>query len=780
MRAHFRFIAVLVGTVIVLYSPVLLHAHWGLFDDASLILQPSRRLMDDPSTISYILGGQLRMGIYYWVTLIWRLFPENPTGFFATNCLLISVAITLLYATCYRLTGKARLSCLTSAAVLASPSLFEVIYTLDKQEVYFPFLFSSVIFAHLLSAKCKLKLLPMLAMIAALCSTCCYLSKETGVILCLFSGALLFFNLLFANSKRLEVLLRNGIVFLATLGPLLVLKLLVFPPTTDSYVVMTFNIDKLIAKTWQYAVVVPDFFLVLTYACASCALMSFSKKAQRDELWCAFLALLLSSIVATAALISFDTFAGVLLYIWLPIYFLLLPCLAYSLHTLPQALGAGVRVNRVFVSTFLLLLLSQLPTRILQAQFQFSMDALTSALSKHLSKLTVQSKTPVVCAMPTYTVGENEVPEQIETHVRSILQKNYYENKSEKTSRQKFTMLNFLSPDCENEHQQGDQSDIYRLAQFRGRALPYTNECPLNYVGWTGFQILNGASPFQTWVKRPYGKDDLLIVPYGELAPNTILYRGAAIFTQPWKLKLLNFPQLTFEDVGHVERKLTNLIGHRKTIGWRTLRVKEAEPVALCTSTDGWLKSGAKVFYQRNASKPILQILINQPSALILKQTDADEEVITSVKRNGHNLIDLPLKSHSDTGTLQLRSLSDDQRLHVDKANYVAQREETKTPLITTVADGWLSNNGVIVYSAKEVNKNLCISTLRPYAPITIVGKDKNYDLNVDQGKATIALIDGKALSNGLFYLRARSSKPLIAKNDGRQVVIHCDSYWVE
>ncbi len=675
MRQHLTYVAGLIGVTLLLFSPVLLHAHWGLFDDPSLILQSSRRLMDDPSTISYILAAQLRMGIYYWVTVLWRLFPENPTGFFATNCVLISGALAMLYCICYKLTCNARISALSSATVLASPSLFEVIYTLDKQEVYFPFLFTSVILLHLLASKCKLNTLPLLAIGSALCATGAYLSKETSIVLSLFSTTLLLINLICASGNRLNILTRFGVMFAATVAPLIVLKLIIFPTLSDHYVVMTFDVQKLLTKTWQYASVVPDFFLILLYTTFSATGLTASKTFNKqNECWSAFVSLLLAALVSTAALISFDTFAGALMYIWLPIYFFLAPCLAFAITNVPQAIKAGAQFNKAFIGVLLLLLLSQIPTRFLQAQFQFSFDAMTSELAQKLSTITKASDTQIVCAMPTYSVGETEIPEQIETHVRSILQNRYYETKSEKTSGQKFTMLNYLSPDCENIHDAADPPNTFKLTEFRGHALSYTNECPPHYVGWTGFQILNGATPFQQWVKRKFGKDDLLLVPYGEVTPDAIQYRGTGIFAHPWKLKLLNFPQATFEDVGHVERKLTNLVGHRQTMGWRILKLTSAEPVSFTTSTDGWLKGDAKIFYQYDSARPLLKITSNQPTpkALVVNQSGSEPETLSPIEDHNSAILEIPLKACKTMGTMRIHALEGDSRLHIDSAQYVS------------------------------------------------------------------------------------------------------------
>ncbi|HEY9731619.1 MAG TPA: hypothetical protein V6C89_06890 [Drouetiella sp.] len=672
MRQHLIFVASLIGATVLLFSPVLLHAHWGLFDDPSLILQSSRRLMDDPSTISYILWAQMRMGIFYWVTVLWRLFPENPTGYFATNCLLISSALIMLYGIAYKLTGNAKVSALSTATVLASPSLFEVIYTLDKQEVYFPFLFSAVVLLHLIASKCKPLIVPLLAVVSGLCATGAYLSKETSIILSIFSGTLMLTSLIFAaKGRRMSVLARYGTMFAATVAPLLILKLAIFPTISDKYVVMTFDVQKLIAKSWQYIRVVPDFFtaLLFTTGCGICLTLNKSI-SKSDSSWSGFIALLVAALASTAALISFDTFAGVLMYIWLPIYFFLAPCLAYSIAKLPVAITSGKTISKIFVIGFTLLLISQIPTRFLQAQFQFSFDAITSDLAKKLSDFARDSKEPIVCAMPTYSVGETEIPEQIETHVRSILHNRYYETKSEKTSGQKFTMLNFLSPICENVHAAGDLPNVYRLAEFRGHSLTYTNECAPGYVGWTGFQILNGATPFQQWVKRPFGAGDLLIVPYGEVTPDAIQYRGTGIFAHPWKLKLLNFPQLTLEDVGHVERKLTNLIGHRQTMGWRILRVKSAEPVTFETTTDGWLKDGGKTFYERTDAKPVLKITSMQPGPESLTiDEENDRKTIRAEHENDATIIEIPLTANH--GLMKLHVPENKARLHIDKAEYV-------------------------------------------------------------------------------------------------------------
>lgn len=777
-QRHLINIAVLIGVTLLLFLPVLLHAHWGTFDDPSLILQSCRRLIDKPETINYILAAQMRMGIFYWVTLIWRLFPENPTGYFAVNFSLISSALCMLYAICFRLTRNASVSLLSTALVLTSPSLFEVIYTLDKQEVYFPFLFTAVILLHLMAIKASPAKLVALAAASMICATGAYLSKETSVILCLVSATLLATNLMFKRDESVKAARRLSVMFVATAAPLLFLKFAIFPTISDKYVVMTFDAIKLLNKTWQYALVVPDFFLTLGFTtCGAIYLLANRTFAKRNEFFCGFLTLLLASLASTAALISFDTFSGVLVYIWLPIYFLLAPCLAFCLNNLPKASPAARKTSTAFAIVLIALLFSQIPTRFLQAQFQFSFDALSSELAQKLSELTRASSTPVICAMPTYSVGETEIPEQIETKVRSSLLPRYYETQTENTSGQQFTMLNYLSPDCDNALAPGDQPGTFKLANFRGKSLSFKNQCNADYVGWTGFQILNGATPFQEWVRRPFGENALLIVPYGEVTPDTVLYRGAGIFAHPWQMKTLNFPQFSLEDVGHVERKLTNLLGHRQTMGWRILKIVDAQPVALNTSTDGWLKGDAKVFYRHEEEEPYLNLISKQqtPQALLLKQTDAQDEVIIPRALKEGFIIALPLKSKGSKGTLTVEALDGGGRIHVDKADYVKDAQPVVFPHLSLTEDGWLLNNALIVYKSTQEGGVITIRTKQPHAEITVSGERTKYPLEFLDQAARVTLKDGKLLKNGFKFLKLTSEKPLVLNQDSRPLLIHVD-----
>ena len=672
--------AALVGLTILLYLPVLLHSHWGTFDDGSLIVQSSRRLIDHPESITDQLNGGLRLGIFVWVTIVWRLFPENAAGFYATNCLLFSAAMILAYSCCYKLTAKAPTSALACGMILFAPGLFEVIYTLDKQEVYLPILFMSVVIAHIFSFDCRPKMIPVLVALTAACSAAAYVSKETSTILCVFSGAILAITALAnASKERANRIVRPGLLFLATIIPFLVLHFIVFHPHPDQYISMTLHGHRLFAKLMRYVPAMPDFFVSLLFCCLVWLRLSLIKDDEKKSWrWCTFSCLLFATIVATGGLISFDSFPGLLLYIWLPIYFFLAPCLAYSLTQVVTIPGMPGRANRIVMAALVILCATQIPNRLVQAQFQFSMDALTAALGTKLSTLVQASKRPVVGAMPVLAVGQAEVPERIEFFVRDKLVRHYYDSRDERSTDFKFSMLNYLTSDCEDVHDASDPPGTFGM-EFRGSHLPYSSECPKGYVGWSGFQILAESTIVQNWVKRPFTKGDWLIVPYGDLKQGSILYRGAGMFTALWHTQLMMFPQLTFKELGFVEKKITVPGGHRQTIGWRILEVTSSQPISVATTSDGWLLPGStKIFYRFDPQKPILRMDISdalRDPIVYTASFDKTLHAVSSQEDHGKFFIDLPLKSNgSDVPSDVTPSLTIRQspRIHVDKLRFLS------------------------------------------------------------------------------------------------------------
>ncbi|MBS1954404.1 MAG: hypothetical protein JST89_09460 [Cyanobacteria bacterium SZAS-4] len=674
----------LIAITFILFLPVINNPHWGQFDDAVLSLQNGRRALDDPSfTRSLLTTGGTRVGIFLWAVTLWKVFAGNPAGYYITNFVIFAATACLLYWICFQLTRKRFLSAISSACIFTAAGLFEVIYTLDKQELFLPLLFAIVILAHIYSLTCRKFTFFIDLMLCLVCSVASYYTKECSAILCVFSAS--FFLAVLLSSKKLVdpqakiAVAKTAVFSIATIAPYLYIHGLT--PPTNGYIQLTFVPAVLLRKFWLLVNIDPVFFVILVLVTVSWLKLTFSRDTDRSQLWWrALTACTVSTWITIAALLCYDTGRVLLLYIWLPVYAFLLPAFACSLDQLKSS-TIQLRIRKFVLVAVLIATISQLPARAVQGQFQFQMDALMAALSEQLAEMARQKQGQVLGAMPFFETGNSEVPEQLECYVRSRLQQNYYDKKTEKTDQYKFAMLNFLSTDCRKKHLESDPADVFRLEEFRGVNPAYKDQCPTNYVGWSGIQLLAASTPEQNMVRRPFAAGNLLLVPYGDITHAAIRYRGSGIFSYLWQSQLFVFPQLTLQERGNVERKITLLGGHRRTMGWRIFEVTDSQPLAAKLKLDGLLSDDEPLFYKYDESKPVLKIKIREPFSAPITCTFFDGTKITVSKESGSNAIfDIPLKDGAEAKKplwLKLKSSDSSQIIYVDKMELSTRSKST-------------------------------------------------------------------------------------------------------
>lgn len=664
--SHLLIASSLVGATLLLFLPVILQPHWGQFDDANLILACGRRLLDDPSFRSFlILSGGTRVGLFLWTTALWPFFADNPAAYYTVNFVVFSLTLILFYLMSLKLTSNRCVSACSSALILTAAGLFEVIYTLDKQELYLPCLFSVVVLSHLIALDCKKRTLAAAFALTLFCSIASYYTKECGAILCLFSVLFLASTMIASpRANRLQAGIRIGILSLLTVVPYLCIHGLSSP--TNGYIQLTFSVATLSKKVANLFFADPVFVLLLLFVLASWIRLTLSRHFSKSTLdWSALTALVASTWAASLALLCYDTGESILLYIWLPVYVFLIPAVASSIQNLsnlsPQVLNAKTIFGIIFAIAIV-----QLPARVVQSQFQFQMDALLGSLADSLASYARESKTRILAAAAVFDVSSNEVPENIETFVRSKLESNYYDKKDERTGQYKFSMLNFLSDQQQPAHLESDPPEIFRMREFRGSKLEYKTEFPVQYVGWSGFQILAGSTGYGRWVRRPFTTGDLLIVPYGDLQPNAVLYRGCGMFANPWQTQLWRFAQLTLDEIGYVERKIVVLGGHRITIGWRILRVTASQPLSANLTSTGNL-NGQPIYYRFESTMPTLRITAYHKIVRPLAATFSDQSSVSMPAPNSFTF-SLPLRpgntseqpawvKFSDSDTLRIKQM---------------------------------------------------------------------------------------------------------------------------
>ena len=191
---------------------------------------------------------------------------------------------------------------------------------------------------------------------------------------------------------------RALVLFAAVVVPAVVLNVVYAPmhPQVEHYVQVTFNIQKILERFVQHAQATPVFFALL----AAVTIFALSSMWRRADIGFGanqliFISLLISCLVATAALLCFDTYDMVLLYIWYPIYSFLLPCFSYVLSCTENR---SSRVEQAFyrtaLSVIVLASIIKLPDQMLQSQFQFAMDILTgelcNKLAEHSARVSIQ------------------------------------------------------------------------------------------------------------------------------------------------------------------------------------------------------------------------------------------------------------------------------------------------------------------------------------------------------------------------------------------------------
>ena len=655
-------VATLIGISILLFYPILKHPHWGTFDDANIILQLGRRIHDIPETYSYILlGGVKRVGYFKLLMLLWNIAPENSTFFYLFNCGVFALTSALIYLNALLLSRRPWLSFAVTCLLFSVPGLFEVIYTLDKQEIYLPLLFSLSILINILNARFKsgwYQITGFGLLLFALSSTA-FSFKETSGLLVLFSGLLCLSTWLTKGidpQQRLKQTVLLGCVLLPCAFNLFAQSV----EPSRQYVVLTFDATKILTKIIGYAQLIPVYFSACFFNIAVILRSMMQKpKLQTADHKLVGVALALSTccLAAPVAFASFDTFDTLLLYIWLPTYVFLLPALTFVVGTV---IAGQKTFDKIVISSLLLLAICLFPIEWIRGQFQFNMDALTHEVALFGASACKKEQSQVIGALPIFTPTALEVPENIEFFIRDQITPGYYDVANEKFSDNKFAMLNFLTT-------QIDKSELSDLGKVVIVQTKCDFRCPPEFAGWRGCQLVAGGTPYKSWVSRPLSKGSLLFVPYGNVQLS-VAYRGWGLFGNDIQNNLYSFPQLKLVEERKFEKQIKNLYGAHYKMGWKIFRVTDAEPISMPDSTsDSWLSNNAKLYY--NSPKNILEFDTTQPISNNWSVTDdgGETQKLSPLLIDGRSQMIIKLTGkNSGRHWLQFSSTNSSDKFHCD------------------------------------------------------------------------------------------------------------------
>lgn len=139
-----------IATLVML--PVLVRPQWGMFSDPGQILWTCGNVYSHGFHLDEwfnVVVADYRPGFHLINLLLWGVSANEPLGFYVAKWLCFGATISLTFVTCYRLSRSKLSSAIASLFWFCAYPTYEVIYTLDKGEIYIALLFALIPFAHL-------------------------------------------------------------------------------------------------------------------------------------------------------------------------------------------------------------------------------------------------------------------------------------------------------------------------------------------------------------------------------------------------------------------------------------------------------------------------------------------------------------------------------------------------------------------------------------------------------------------------------------------------------
>jgi hypothetical protein len=168
---------------ILIMLPRLLSPQFGLFDDG-ITLRTVKEMASGNWQLWDIQLGRFRPIYWLWWFLLYRIFGDNPLGFFLGNTILLALSALMIALIIRRLGGSTRQGWITSMLFVLSGPIIENYYTLSKGEPLqvFWILISLLLATHYERTK-RIAAQVGLVLGIALFVWCSQTSKETSLVI---------------------------------------------------------------------------------------------------------------------------------------------------------------------------------------------------------------------------------------------------------------------------------------------------------------------------------------------------------------------------------------------------------------------------------------------------------------------------------------------------------------------------------------------------------------------------------------------------------------------
>ncbi|HEY9755272.1 MAG TPA: hypothetical protein V6C97_08925 [Oculatellaceae cyanobacterium] len=614
-------VLVLFLTSFAIAFPVIRQPYWGMFSDYLQIVESCRAGI--PHGIVSCLADccfDLRPGAHIPDYLTWFFFPEQPRAFYIEHWLVFFLTLVLTFFSSLRLSQSVPISLLSTVAFLFAKPTFEVLYTLDKGEIFIAFMFSFIVWLNVSTSQNSRTLLFARVCLALLVSCYAMFTKQTAQLLVVYA----FLSLGCAKLPRRvsvnkpeqrELLWFSAFLFISVTSWA---AFHLFYRMKGGFSIPRYNeMDYGLTsaqRLFHYVLGIPELSIALitTLVLLLLLLRDKSKSDSSEFRQCAALTIT----VGTGA-IALSGWPSEICYIFYPLLSFLLPALAYVLANAPRTL-------RWLVGVIAISLVIQIPFRFEDAQEQHEMDRLFFELKSKLEAIRSDVHSEATVVLPFTDKNAFEIGNTL----RAALEH------GKPTSLKVANIIRFQAPTSDS-----------ALGEFK---------CP-EYVPHPGFEkctLIDGK-----WKICNVAVGDYLVVPFGNLRPAILSYRGQPMFQKGWHDWVRWMGQLKLKPTFVLSRKVRRLSGAPLEMGWICLCVTESPHVSIGCVDDGWVMDGSQVIADESCAGKVLSLRGRKSHRLrhLLIDTGGARFSVPAVDTDATSTFNIPLiagtiRIHADPG----------------------------------------------------------------------------------------------------------------------------------
>lgn len=654
--------ALLAALCLLTMAPILIHPHWGMLSDPVQIIDTCTRLYSagfDWNTWQRNIWVDFRPGFHLLDLILWAVTPNSPYGYYLLRWFCFACTVCFTFSNTFMLTQSRQVSFVSSSFWFLAYPTYEVIYTLDKGEVYLAFLFSGAVQCYLRGATTVRQpsmkdwkrgiLLYLVGWI--FCTTYAIFTKQTGLLMVGYSfitvvlAILNRFNNSVPTATRLSLALsipirRNGgllwsaLCFSLTLAELAFYRALFvhFGGLQFKYGETSFEPTFICAQLAVYCRAIPEFFALFLFATVIVLPHAWKSIQKRDkDSWLPLQSLALV-FTTTGGIIALCAWKSKVAYIWYPLFAMLLPAVGYSMM---------VAFSRIRLAPFALLGLACticLPWRIVDGETQYFMDATFNRMIAKLASLPRElgHDTNVIVKLKEQTSAE--LGEEIEAAVAALPISRVVRTAKCNNSISIYNIIRNASGDW--------SEDCKTLTEESARAADYKAIPGLNKL-----MFLRDTLPH--WRVSNVAIGDILLMPYGNVPLSAVPYRGLLCFAKPPNALPESVPQLGLKFIFAIEKNFARVNGNQTKIGWMAFEITKTPPIALPLGDYGWFLNKGKIYFAPDDLKNRTLIMKTKASIVDSINIIDTKQLRTIQLPKSNGVIEIPLGT---TGKLEVVS----------------------------------------------------------------------------------------------------------------------------